>query len=156
MISMGFPPLYSVAMAQPFQGVACTSGSIANMLSGSIDYGMAAWITVLELIGFYVGIIAAYRMNAQRLKTIIAYLCIVTGGTCFSATCRIEGERGTHVLRAGIILGKGGTFVKPTRRAGLSPRRAGREGCIPGVFCKAYCVRSLASAPPRSCCTGSR
>ena len=80
MISMGFPPLYSVAMAQPFQGVACTSGSIANMLSGSIDYGMAAWITVLELIGFYVGIIAAYRMNAQRLKTIIAYLCIVTGG----------------------------------------------------------------------------
>lgn len=80
MISMGFPPLYSVAMAQPFQGVACTSGSIANMLSGSIDYGMAAWITALELIGFYVGIIAAYRMNAQRLKTIIAYLCIVTGG----------------------------------------------------------------------------
>lgn len=43
-------------------------------MSGSIDYGMAAWVTVLELISFYVGIIAAYRMNAQRLKHYLLFV----------------------------------------------------------------------------------
>ncbi len=78
MIGMGFSPLYSIAIGQPLQVVAGTSGSIANILSGSIDYAMAMWMTFLELFGFYIGIIAAYRMNSQGLRKIISCLCILT------------------------------------------------------------------------------
>lgn len=79
MIGMGYPPLYSVAIAQPFQVVACSSGSIANMSGGSINYVMGFQITALELVGFYWGIVMAYRMNARRLRATIAYLCLATG-----------------------------------------------------------------------------
>lgn len=78
MIGMGFAPLYSIAIGQPLQVIAGTSGSIANILNGSIDYGMAFWVTLLELLGFYIGIIAAYRMNAHWLRKIISGLCILT------------------------------------------------------------------------------
>lgn len=78
MIGMGFPPLYSIAIGQPLQVIAGASGSIANILNGSIDYLMASWVTLLELLGFYMGIRAAYRMNAIRLKKIISCLCILT------------------------------------------------------------------------------
>lgn len=83
MIGMGFQPLSAVAIAQPFQVVACASGSIANILSGSIDYGMGLWLTALELAGFTLGILAAYRMNGRRLKMLIACLCILTGAYLF-------------------------------------------------------------------------
>ena len=78
MIGMGFAPLYSIAIGQPLQVVAGTSDSIANILSGSIDYTMVMWVTVLELFGVYMGIIAAYRMNSQGLRKIISCLCILT------------------------------------------------------------------------------
>ena len=78
MIGMGFSPLYSIAIGQPLQVVAGTSGSVANILSGSIDYVMATWVTLLELFGFYMGIIAAYRMKSQWLRKIISCLCILT------------------------------------------------------------------------------
>ena len=78
MSGMGFSPLYSIAIGQPLQVVAGTSGSVANILSGSIDYVMATWVTLLELFGFYMGIIAAYRMKSQWLRKIISCLCILT------------------------------------------------------------------------------
>ncbi|WP_279042488.1 sulfite exporter TauE/SafE family protein [Bilophila wadsworthia] len=78
MIGMGFAPLYSIAIGQPLQVVAGTSDSIANILSGSIDYTMVMWVTFLELFGVYMGIIAAYRMNSQGLRKIISCLCILT------------------------------------------------------------------------------
>ena len=78
MIGMGFAPICAVAVGQPLQAVAGASGSIANIMAGSIDYGMAAWVTVLELAGFYAGIAAAYRMNNALLRKVISALCILT------------------------------------------------------------------------------
>ncbi len=78
MIGMGFAPLYSIAMGQPLQVIAGLSGSIANVAAGTIDYVMAAWITLLEFIGFYLGILLAYRLGGQTLRRIISVLCILT------------------------------------------------------------------------------
>lgn len=78
MIAMGYAPIVSIAVAQPLQLVAGVSGSIVFMLNGSVDYGMAAWVTILELIGLYTGICLAYRMNAKSLRIFISALCIAT------------------------------------------------------------------------------
>ena len=78
MIAMGFAPIVAVAVAQPLQLVAGISGSIVYMANGSVDYLLAAWITALELAGFYFGLRLAYSMNAKTLKICISVLCIAT------------------------------------------------------------------------------
>ncbi len=80
MIGMGFAPIFSVAMGQPLQVVAGLSGSVANVAAGAVDYAMAAWITVLELAGFYLGVLLAYRLDGLALRRVISLLCILTGG----------------------------------------------------------------------------
>ena len=78
MIAMGFAPIVAVAVAQPLQLVAGISGSIVFMANGSVDYLLAAWITALELAGFYFGLRLAYSMKAKTLKVCISALCIAT------------------------------------------------------------------------------
>ena len=78
MIAIGFSPLTSIAVAQPLQLIAGFSGSVIYILNGAIDYFMALWVTVIELIGFYAGVRAAYCLNAHILRLIISLLCIVT------------------------------------------------------------------------------
>ena len=78
MTAMGFAPIVAVAVAQPLMLVAGVSGSVVYMAGGSIDYLMAAWITALELAGFYAGLRLAYRMNAQTLRVCNSALCIAT------------------------------------------------------------------------------
>ena len=79
MVSIGFSPIASIAVSQPLQVIAGASGSIINIFNGYINYSMAIWITVLEFIGFYFGIVLAYKLNAKVLKYLICLLCVITG-----------------------------------------------------------------------------
>ena len=78
-IGTGFSPLLAVAVAQPFQVVAAVSGSVGNVILGSVDYGLALAATVTQIIGIAAGIRMASRLNTERLKRLIALMCIGTG-----------------------------------------------------------------------------
>lgn len=79
MIGTGFSPLLAVAVAQPFQVVAAVSGSVGNVILGSVDYGLALVAGVTQIIGIAIGIRMANRLNTERLKRLIALMCIGTG-----------------------------------------------------------------------------
>lgn len=79
MIIMGYSPLLSVAVAQPFQVIAAASGSVGNMVLGSIDYVLAFWTTIAQLIGIVAGVMLAQRLNTTTLKKLVALMCIGTG-----------------------------------------------------------------------------
>lgn len=79
MIGAGFSPLLAVAVAQPFQVIAAVSGSVGNVLLGAVDYGLALAAAVTQVIGIAAGIHMASRLNTDRLKKLIALMCIGTG-----------------------------------------------------------------------------
>jgi len=79
MIVMGFPPLATVAAAQPFQMVACFSGSIGNIILDQIDWKVALLSVILQSVGVWAGVRAAGKMNTLFLKKSIAFLCMFTG-----------------------------------------------------------------------------
>lgn len=79
MIGTGFSPLLAVAVAQPFQVIAAVSGSVGNVLLGAVDYGLAFVAAVTQIIGIATGIRMANRLNTERLKKLIALMCIGTG-----------------------------------------------------------------------------
>ena len=79
MILMSFPPLATVAAAQPFQMAACFSGSIGNIILGQIDWIIAITSVFLQSLGVWAGVYAARRMPTARLKKAIAFLCVFTG-----------------------------------------------------------------------------
>jgi uncharacterized membrane protein YfcA len=79
MIVMSFPPLATVAAAQPFQMAACFSGSIGNIILGQIDWTITITSVFLQSIGVWAGVCAARRMPTNWLKKAIAFLCVFTG-----------------------------------------------------------------------------
>ena len=79
MIIAGFPPLLSVAVAQPFQVAAALSGSVGNFLLGTIDLVTALWITPVQLVGVAMGVALANRLNTAALKRLVALMCVGTG-----------------------------------------------------------------------------
>ncbi len=79
MMALGFKPLLAIAAGMPLAVVAGTSGTIANILAGTIDYFLGAWVSVVELIGMWIGLLIAYRVNQRALKIAVAILCLATG-----------------------------------------------------------------------------
>ncbi len=79
MVVMGFPPLATVAAAQPFQMFACLSGSVGNIILDQINWPVALSSVILQSVGVWAGIRVASRMNTAMLKRAIAFLCVFTG-----------------------------------------------------------------------------
>ncbi len=51
MVVLGFVPLTAIATSQVVQIVAAVSGTIGNLIYGSIDFTMASWVSALEVSG---------------------------------------------------------------------------------------------------------
>lgn len=79
MVMFGFPALSAVGTSQVIQIVAATSGSLAHVRYGAIDFRVAAIVTLVEIAGVYVGTRIAHAVNADALKRIVAAVCIVAG-----------------------------------------------------------------------------
>lgn len=79
MVMFGFPALVSIGASQVLQIVAAISGTLGNLRFGSIDFGVAAVVTLIELAGVIVGVRLAHAVDAGVLRKAVAVLCLVVG-----------------------------------------------------------------------------
>ncbi len=79
MVLFGFPALVSIGASQVIQIVAAISGTLGNLKYGSINFGIAATVTFLELAGVLVGVRLAHAVDAAILRKSVAILCLVVG-----------------------------------------------------------------------------
>lgn len=79
MVLFGFPALTSIGASQVLQIAAALSGSLGNLNFGTVNFPVAAGVTVLEIAGVYVGARIAHAVSPGPLKRFVAWLCIVVG-----------------------------------------------------------------------------
>jgi uncharacterized membrane protein YfcA len=82
----GFPALSSIGTSQVIQIIAALSGSLGNLNFGTINFSIAAAVTVLEIAGVYVGARIAHAVSPGPLKRFVAWLCIVVGAFLIART----------------------------------------------------------------------
>ena len=79
MVLCGFAALTAIGTSQVIQIVAAVSGTLANLRYGSIDFSIAATVTLLEIGGVVLGARIVHAVNAAVLRKFVAVLCIVVG-----------------------------------------------------------------------------
>jgi uncharacterized protein len=79
MVLFGFSPLATIGASQVIQILAALSGTVGNLRYGSIDFVLAALVTLLEIIGVYLGVRIVHSVNAQSLRGFVGGLCILVG-----------------------------------------------------------------------------
>lgn len=79
MVLFGFPALPSIGASQVIQIIAALSGTLGNLNFGTINFSVAAAVTILEIAGVYVGARIAHAVSPGPLKRFVAWLCIVVG-----------------------------------------------------------------------------
>jgi uncharacterized protein len=79
MVLFGFPALASIGASQVIQIIAALSGTLGNLQYGTINFRIAAAVTLLEIAGVFFGARIVHAVNAESLKRAVAILCIVTG-----------------------------------------------------------------------------
>jgi len=79
MVLFGFPALTSIGTSQVIQIVAAVSGTLGNLKYGTIDFGIAATVTLLEIAGVLLGARIVHAVDAGSLRKFVAVLCIVVG-----------------------------------------------------------------------------
>ena len=83
MVIIGFSPLTAIATSQVIQIVAALSGTIGNLQYGAIDFGVGAWVTIVELVGVFAGVYLAHSVKTKQLRNIVGVVCIVVGAVIF-------------------------------------------------------------------------
>lgn len=81
MVLFGFPALTSIGTSQVIQIVAAVSGTLGNLKYGTIDFGIAATVTLIEIAGVLLGARIVHAVNADLLRKFVAVLCVVVGST---------------------------------------------------------------------------
>lgn len=79
MLVLRFVPLAAIGTSQVLQIIAAVSGTIGNLRYGSVDFLIAAWITLFELAGLILGAHAAHAVSVTALRRMAAGLCVVVG-----------------------------------------------------------------------------
>ncbi len=80
MIVLGFSPLVSIATGQIIQVAAATSGTVGNLLHGVVHFGLAAWLTAVQLVGLVLGVRLAHSRGTEQLRRMVAAVCLGGGG----------------------------------------------------------------------------
>jgi uncharacterized membrane protein YfcA len=79
MLALGFVPLAVIGASQVLQIVAALFGTLGNLKFGAVDFFVAAWITLFELMGVLLGARAAHAASVTVLRRTAAGLCVLTG-----------------------------------------------------------------------------
>lgn len=79
MMMLGFAPLATIGASQVVQILAAVSGSAGNVFHGSIDFELAAILTVFEIGGVCLGVYVAHAVNAKILRSGAGLLCVAVG-----------------------------------------------------------------------------
>ncbi|MBI4203507.1 MAG: sulfite exporter TauE/SafE family protein [Betaproteobacteria bacterium] len=84
MVLFGFPALTSIGASQVIQIIAAVSGSLGNFQFGTINFGIAAIVTLLEIAGVFAGARIVHAVSAALLRRFVALLCIAVGAVLFT------------------------------------------------------------------------
>lgn len=79
MILCGFPPLMTVGASQVLQIIAAGSGTLGNLVYGSIDFVLVAMIVAFEVGGVLLGVKIVHAVDVLQVRRLIAWLCIIIG-----------------------------------------------------------------------------
>jgi uncharacterized membrane protein YfcA len=79
MVFFGFSIMTSIATGQVLQIVGALSGTIANLKYGTIDYGLATFISVSEIFGVLLGAYIIHRIEIRLIKKLMGGLCLIAG-----------------------------------------------------------------------------
>jgi uncharacterized membrane protein YfcA len=79
LVMCGFPILRSIGISQVLQVVSAVSGTAANLQFGTIDFRLAAFITIFEVGGVLLGAYLIHRVDAALVKKFVGILCLVIG-----------------------------------------------------------------------------
>lgn len=79
MMLFGFAPLATIGASQVIQILAAASGTVGNLQYGSIDFTLAAVVTLVELVGVQIGVRIVHSVNVQVLRGFVGALCILVG-----------------------------------------------------------------------------
>lgn len=79
MVLFGFPALSSIGASQVIQIIAAVSGTLGNLRFGTVNFSVAAGVTLLEIAGVFLGARIVHAINADILRRFVAILCIVVG-----------------------------------------------------------------------------
>jgi len=79
MMLFGFPALVSIGASQVIQIIAAVSGTLGNLRFGSIDFELAAPVTVVEMLGVLIGSRLAHSVNQTLLKKFVGMACMPVG-----------------------------------------------------------------------------
>lgn len=79
MLVLGFGPLVAIGASQVLQIIAAVFGTIGNLEYGSVDFAVATWITLCQLIGIVVGVRTGHAASAVALRRMAAGLCMAAG-----------------------------------------------------------------------------
>ncbi|HWU98634.1 MAG TPA: sulfite exporter TauE/SafE family protein [Oxalicibacterium sp.] len=81
MVLCGSSILPAIGVGQVLQIVGALSGSAANLRYGSIDFGLAAFISAFEIVGVLVGGFIVHRVRIVLIKQLVGGLCLIAGCT---------------------------------------------------------------------------
>jgi len=87
MVLCGFPALTAIGTSQVIQIVAATFGTLGNLEYGTIDFGIASTVTLLEIAGVLLGARIVHAVDAVLLRKFVAVLCILVGGGLMAHEC---------------------------------------------------------------------
>jgi uncharacterized membrane protein YfcA len=79
MMLAGFPPLATIGASQVVQILASVSGSGGNLLNGSIDFRLGAVLSVIEVLGVWIGVKVAHAVDQRSLRRGVGVLCVAVG-----------------------------------------------------------------------------
>lgn len=78
MLALQFDPLVAVGTGQVVQIASSFSGSLRNMSYGSIQFGLALPVTIVELIGVLLGVRIAHVARGNQLRFGAAVMCMIS------------------------------------------------------------------------------
>lgn len=79
MVLAGFAPLVAIGSSQVIQILAALSGSAGHAMNGTIDFPLAAGLTVVEVLGVWIGVHLAHAVDARLLRRAVGVLCVGVG-----------------------------------------------------------------------------
>ena len=79
MVITGFSPLSVIGTSQVLQIFSATSGTIANIRYGDIQWALVIWITAGELAGVFAGARLAHSLSSNALKRGTGVICLLVG-----------------------------------------------------------------------------
>ncbi|MCC8195185.1 MAG: sulfite exporter TauE/SafE family protein [Deltaproteobacteria bacterium] len=79
MLVTGYGVLPAIACSQVLQSVVSLSGSVSNLANGFVDFSVAWWLTLCQLLGVLGGVRLAHRLPLDKLKRGVTWLCLAIG-----------------------------------------------------------------------------